>query len=298
VIRTFSVELTEQNWSDSYKFVVGVNSKLTFSQEDKVLTLVNDYSSLISWNIETGDVVQKIKGQANVSSGVAFSPDGTFFASPLISPDRMRRRMNRSDTLTARYNDSGLIGIWNVGTGVQIDILSTMRTAGTIVLSSDNQFLATINRRGEIELWNLNSKQLVHQWSGSRSVAISPDSRLVAGDVAGDRDRSPGDRGRSIKVWNLSTGKEVLTLQHSPYVNDLAFSPDSKILASASGLEGSIKLWNIQTGEEMITFPSNEVFSVAISPDGNLIASSNFDHTVRVWKMPQSPLSTPEARHF
>jgi WD40 repeat protein len=276
VIRTFSVELTEQNWLDSYRFVVEAGSKLAFSPDDKILSLGSGHNALISWNVETGEVVQKIQGEAGFSIGAAFSPDGTIFASPLCEPNRARRMIS-SNSRPAGYDEPGTVGIWDVGTGVQIDTLSTMRAADTIVFSSDNQFLGIVNSRGKIELWNLNSKQLVHQWSGRSLLAISPDRRLVAGDVDGSR---------SIKIWNLSTGEEVLTMEHSRYINDLVFSPDNKILASASVVEGNIKLWNTQTGEEMLTLLSNEIFSVAISPDSRLIAGSNFDHTVRVWRMP------------
>src|SRR5262245_11648702 len=55
-------------------------------------------------------------------------------------------------------------------------------------------------------------------------LAFSPDGKLLAsGSVA-----------KSIKIWDLATGKEIFTLQgHARPVLSLAFSPDGKTLASA-----------------------------------------------------------------
>ncbi|WP_243458375.1 tetratricopeptide repeat protein [Nostoc sp. UIC 10630] len=47
----------------------------------------------------------------------------------------------------------------------------------------------------------------------------------------------------SVKLWDVNTGQELYTLNnHSDWVNSVAFSPDSKTLASGSR-DMTIKLW-------------------------------------------------------
>jgi hypothetical protein len=64
----------------------------------------------------------------------------------------------------------------------------------------------------------------------------------------------------------------------------VAFSPDGKRIASASG-DGTVKLWDVATGRETATFTEHKgsVRTVAFSPDGARVVSGGFDNTVKVW---------------
>ena len=55
----------------------------------------------------------------------------------------------------------------------------------------------------------------------------------------------------------------------------MAFSPDGKRLASASG-DGTVKVWDAATGQETLTLKGHTgvVSSVAFSPDGKRLASA------------------------
>src|SRR5271156_1780720 len=61
---------------------------------------------------------------------------------------------------------------------------------------------------------------------------------------------------------------------HTDLVISVAYSPDSKTLASGSQ-DKTIKLWDVATGKELATLKGNmeSVKSVAYSPDGKTLAS-------------------------
>ncbi|HLJ91146.1 MAG TPA: TIR domain-containing protein [Candidatus Angelobacter sp.] len=72
------------------------------------------------------------------------------------------------------------------------------------------------------------------------------------------------------------------TLEHENAVMALAFSPDGRYLAAASG---DVVLWNVASGEMEDTLQGHEasVRSVAFSPDGRYMASGGEDHAIALW---------------
>ncbi|CAG8145799.1 unnamed protein product [Penicillium olsonii] len=87
---------------------------------------------------------------------------------------------------------------------------------------------------------------------------------------------------------------ELQTLEgHISAVNAVAFSPDSRFLASCSGLmantvyskDNVIQLWDAASGalRQTLEGHSNMVTSLAFSPKGVLLASGSHDQSVRLW---------------
>src|ERR1041385_586137 len=89
------------------------------------------------------------------------------------------------------------------------------------------------------------------------SVATSPDSNYVA----------TGSRDKSVKLWQLSTGREVRSfLGHDFSITALGFTSDGKTLVTGSN-DKTVKLWDVSTGEELASVLVNyRVTSIAIDP--------------------------------
>jgi len=75
-----------------------------------------------------------------------------------------------------------------------------------------------------------------------------------------------------------------LRLRHGQEINDLAFSPDGKLLATASR-DRTVKIWDLENGHELLTYSGHAeaIRTVAFSPDGKTIASGGAEKDIRLW---------------
>lgn len=110
-----------------------------------------------------------------------------------------------------------------------------------------------------------------------RAVAIDPHGHFL---VTGSNDRT-------IKLWELNTGKPIKTLSgHAGSAIALAISPNGELLASGSG-DNTIKLWHIATGKLMFTLRGHTgwVNTVTFTPKGNTLASGGADKMIKLWNL-------------
>lgn len=88
-----------------------------------------------------------------------------------------------------------------------------------------------------------------------------------------------------IKLYDTYTGKE-LALFPAPLDSPvaLAFSPDNRTVASASG-GATLHLWDTQTGEHRThLWHPHPVVALAFSPDGNTLATGSFKE-IHLWNL-------------
>ncbi len=115
------------------------------------------------------------------------------------------------------------------------------------------------------------------------SLAFSPDGKTIASAGGGTGGRREDPAKGEVKLWDVSTGKALRTIAvEKQIVFHATFSPDGKLLATASGsgkavpvVPGEIRLWNPATGELVRTLRSHHrgAYVAAFSPDGKLLAS-------------------------
>jgi len=116
------------------------------------------------------------------------------------------------------------------------------------------------------------------------SLVYSGDGKYVA----------TASRDRTVKVWEVATGKEVANLKGSPEnVKGVVFLEGSAVVASSTGKwnkekktwEGEIKIWDVKAGKQIGSLKGHAetIEGLALSRDGKYLASASEDQTVKIW---------------
>ena len=89
-----------------------------------------------------------------------------------------------------------------------------------------------------------------------------------------------------IRFWDVGSGEHKTTLvDHMDEVKNVAFSPDGRTLAGSEGKR--IHLWEGVSGAPKTTLigHTDDITSVAFSPDGKTLATGGQDRTVQLWNV-------------
>ena len=142
-----------------------------------------------------------------------------------------------------------------------------------VAFSPDGQRLAVLNSIG-IWLYDVaTSRELALLTAGQSfflsSMAFSPDGTLIALG-SGEYSKPEG----LVLLYDVSTGRNVATLDGYGRVSSIVFSSDSKTLIVGSR-DGTVRLWDVATRTNTATFEHGKhLTSVALSPDRSTLAVS------------------------
>jgi len=250
----------------------------------------------VLWDVSSGRQIRSFGEEKAGPYRAVFSPDG-------------------SQVLTV---SSKAIILWDSATGRRLRTIEEgLLRFWSMAISPDGQQLLVGDGEGKAILRDLSSGGQVRVFEGHtvgspphlvESVAFSPDGRLLA---------SGGDDS-CIRLWRFQDGTLVKTLTAgTDHVYSVAFSSDGQWLASGGRGQGSlatlwkqivgyrlsakgntVRLWRVSDGalQEVLSEHSDDVWSVAFSPDGTLLVTGSNNHNAKVWNA-QTGILTHNLQH-
>lgn len=106
-----------------------------------------------------------------------------------------------------------------------------------------------------------------------KDIAFSPNGKLIAGAIYK----------MGIQIWDSENGKMIAAFTKAGGANDVDFSPDGHLLASAGHSNSMAHVWNVETGEEVgvIKKPNEYITSVAFKDSATL--ALGYGGAVQFW---------------
>jgi WD40 repeat protein/serine/threonine protein kinase len=187
------------------------------------------------------------------------------------------------------------VQLWETATGRPFGRPIPRHRPPVVAFSPNGRWLAVNGPPGNtVRLWSIVSAVRceksfpLRDGEGVSSLAFSHDSKLLAAATT-----EPDKEAPAVHLWEVDSGQpragplsyKLLSVhQEARHINSLAFSPDSRRLATAS-FDHAARLWDTTTGK-LLGEPllhREQVYAVAFSPDGRLLASGSYDGTVKLW---------------
>ncbi len=239
----------------------GFVGSVAFSADGKQLVSGSHDKTVKVWDVAAGRVARTLGGRSKPIRTVAISPDGRWVAAAGVDePVKVWDFTQPSKPLSLAGNTRGLRGV---------------------AFSPDGRWIAAPSDNA-VKIWDAGTRQLALTISGHENnvfaATFSPDSKRIA-----------STDNVTLRVSDALSGKEQFSITREETAGQTGgfrkavFSPDGKYIAVPKG--EVVKVYNAGDGKEAFTLRghTDDVNSLAFSPDGTRVVTAGYDATIKVW---------------
>lgn len=175
----------------------------------------------------------------------------------------------------------GKPAIWDARAGTLRAFEKAAAPGNDLVFAPNNARVAAVLSDATVRLWDATSARLLATGHGHTNAAtvvrFSPDGSLIA--TAG--------RDRTVRLWSADSLDPLAVLHgHDDAIASLEFNPSgTRIVTVGNESDQTIRIWDITNhgNRSVLSGHRDYVYPVAVSHDGNTIASGAGDNEIRLW---------------
>lgn len=169
------------------------------------------------------------------------------------------------DHIVSGHFDEGRVRRWAVDSGKEVGTplnVEAQRVVRKIAVTHDGEQVVSVARNGRVTVWDAGRyKRTVKKFKahndGINVVDISPDTTTIA----------TGSEDCTATIWSFSTGERLLgPFEHDSEVTEVKFSPDGRLIATATSFGNSVRIYDGHTGSLLVDSSSLQVSSYGDIP--------------------------------
>lgn len=218
---------------------------------------------VLVWDARTGERLRILIEHEHLLHALAYRPDGKVLASGCAA---------------------GRVVVYDAQNGtVQKKIETGTHEVTHLFFSATGNRMVVLLSSGHASVFDATTFEL------QRTMPVFP-NKCTAGALSSDGQRLVAARLTTLKVVDLTTGQDALTLEHSEQfghngVRSAAIAPNGKYIAAGS--DEGIRMWDFTTGKTIRNVARGDSSPQALqfSPDGRYLAGGSDDTSVRVWSL-------------